>query len=106
MTANDKANELFNEMFEAVLDKDEPIEPKSARKRAKAAALIAANEVANFCTWESSAKEDFWLDVIKELKKMDWCEHTWIRTTKDYKPAWKCFNCGVLSLTKKKRHED
>lgn len=33
------------------------------------------------------------------------CNHSWFRTTKNYKPAWKCYNCGEVSLTKKKRYD-
>ncbi len=42
---------------------------------------------------------------IELSRKNESCQHTWIRTTKNYKPAWKCFNCGELSTVKKKRHE-
>src|SRR6185503_11332909 len=33
------------------------------------------------------------------------CNHSWFRTTKKYKPAWKCSNCGKVSLTKKNRND-
>lgn len=35
----------------------------------------------------------------------EWCKHVWCRTTSNYQPAWKCCHCGLLSLAKKKRHE-
>ena len=66
MTAKDKADQLYTDMY------NELYLLHSMRPRiAKQCALIAANELANFCTIESSAKEDFYLDVIKELKKIN-----------------------------------
>lgn len=48
-------------------------------------------------------KSKYLKQVIKnELKspKKNRCKHNLVRTTKNYKPAWKCVECGMI-LTKK-----
>ena len=37
-----------------------------------------------------------------KLPKKNNCKHNLVRTTKNYKPAWKCVECGIIKKKKAK----